>query len=65
MYINFKNHTTYSLCKGAIKINELIEKAKEYKMPAIGIMDINNLFWSFRIFFNLQKTQYSQFLDAN
>ncbi|MDA9573841.1 DNA polymerase III subunit alpha [Rickettsiales bacterium] len=44
MYINFKNHTTYSLCKGAIKINELIEKAKEYKMPAIGIMDINNLF---------------------
>jgi len=44
MFINLKNHTTYSLCKGAIKIDELVKKAKEFKMPAVGIMDINNLF---------------------
>ena len=44
MYIALKNHTTYSLCQGAIKIPELIDLAKEYKMPALGIMDSQNLF---------------------
>lgn len=44
MFINLKNHTTFSLCKGAIKIKELVDKAKEFNMPAVGIMDINNLF---------------------
>jgi len=44
MYISLKNHTTYSLCKGAIKIPDLIAKAKSLKMPALGIMDSQNLF---------------------
>ncbi len=44
MYIALRNHTTYSLCKGAIRINQIIEKAKSYKMPALGIMDLGNLF---------------------
>mgnify|MGYP000025212943 FL=1 len=44
MFVSLRNHTTYSLCKGAIRIYELIEKAKAYKMPALGIMDCYNLF---------------------
>lgn len=44
MFIPLRNHTTYSLCKGAIKIPALINKAVEYKLPAIGIMDSQNLF---------------------
>ena len=44
MYIALRNHTTYSLCKGAIKIADLIEKAKSLKMPALAIMDSQNLF---------------------
>ena len=44
MYIALRNHTTYSLCKGAIKIPDLVEKAKSIKMPALGIMDSQNLF---------------------
>jgi DNA polymerase-3 subunit alpha len=44
MFIPLRNHTTYSLCKGAIKIPDLIEAAKNYKMPALGIMDSQNLF---------------------
>ena len=44
MFINLKNHSTYSLCKGAIKIDDLVKRGKEFNMPAIGIMDINNLF---------------------
>ncbi len=44
MFIPLRNHTTYSLCKGAIKIPELIERAVAYKLPALGIMDCQNLF---------------------
>jgi DNA polymerase-3 subunit alpha len=44
MYIPLRNHTTYSLCKSAIKINDLISKTKEYQIPALGIMDSQNLF---------------------
>jgi DNA polymerase III subunit alpha len=44
MFISLRNHTTYSLCKGAIKIPDLIKKAVEFKMPALGIMDSQNLF---------------------
>jgi DNA polymerase-3 subunit alpha len=44
MFISLRNHTTYSLCKGAIKIPELVEAAKAFKMPALGIMDCQNLF---------------------
>ncbi|NBX52996.1 MAG: DNA polymerase III subunit alpha [Proteobacteria bacterium] len=44
MFIALRNHTTYSLCKGAIKIPDLIEKAKSLKMPALAIMDSQNLF---------------------
>ncbi len=44
MYIALRNHTTYSLCKGAIKIADLIDKAKALQMPALAIMDSQNLF---------------------
>jgi DNA polymerase-3 subunit alpha len=44
MFINLRNHTTYSLCKGAIKIPDLVQAALENKMPAVGIMDCSNLF---------------------
>lgn len=44
MYIPLRNHTTYSLCRGAIKVKDLVKTAKEYKFPALGIMDCGNLF---------------------
>jgi DNA polymerase-3 subunit alpha len=44
MFIALRNHTTFSLCKGAIKIPDLIEAAKAAKMPALGICDSQNLF---------------------
>jgi DNA polymerase-3 subunit alpha len=37
-------HTEYSLLDGAIKIDELIEQASLYKMPAVAITDHGNLF---------------------
>ncbi len=44
MFISLRNHTTYSLCKGAIKIQELIDAAVADKMPALAIADCGNLF---------------------
>jgi len=44
MFISLRNHTTYSLCKGAIKIPELVQAAVANKMPALGIADCGNLF---------------------
>ena len=44
MFIPLRNHTTYSLCKGAITVPDLIQQASSYKMPAIGITDSGNLF---------------------
>jgi DNA polymerase-3 subunit alpha len=37
-------HTHYSLLDGAIRINDLIEKAREYRLPAVAITDHGNLF---------------------
>ncbi len=44
VFISFRNHTTYSLCEGAITISDLVDAAKNFKMPALGIMDSQNLF---------------------
>ncbi|MBU6140652.1 MAG: DNA polymerase III subunit alpha [Proteobacteria bacterium] len=44
MFISLRNHTTYSLCKGALTVSDLVEAAKNYKMPALGIADCQNLF---------------------
>jgi DNA polymerase-3 subunit alpha len=44
MFIPLRNHTTYSLCQGAIKISDLVEKASSFAFPAIGITDSKNLF---------------------
>ncbi len=37
-------HTEYSLLDGAIRIDNLIDKAIEYRLPAIAITDHGNLF---------------------
>ena len=43
IFNNFKIHTQYSICEGAIKIEELAEYCKENKIPNIGICDSYNL----------------------
>jgi len=44
MYIPLRNHTSYSLCLGAIKIDTLVDFAKTQQLPAIAICDSQNLF---------------------
>ncbi|MCB9757256.1 MAG: DNA polymerase III subunit alpha [Candidatus Omnitrophica bacterium] len=42
-YVHLHVHTQYSLLDGACRVNELIKKAAEYKMPALGMTDHGNL----------------------
>ena len=42
-FINFKVHTHYSICEGAIGIKDLADFCKTKKIPAIGISDSLNL----------------------
>ena len=43
IFNNFKIHTQYSICEGAIKIDELASYCKENKIKNIGICDSYNL----------------------
>ena len=40
---NIKIHTQYSICEGAIKIDELAEYCKSKKIKTIGLADSYNL----------------------
>ena len=45
-YKNFnhlKIHSQYSICEGAIKIDHLKDKAKEFKIKTLGLCDTSNL----------------------
>lgn len=43
-FVHLHVHTQYSLLDGACRIKELIQKAAEYKMPALGMTDHGNVF---------------------
>jgi len=43
-FVHLHNHTQYSLLDGALKIDHLIQRAKEYRMPALAITDHGNMF---------------------
>ena len=43
IFNNFKIHTQYSICEGAIKIDDLANYCKVNKIPNIGICDSYNL----------------------
>ncbi len=43
-FVHLHLHTEYSLLDGAIRIKELMKKAKEFRMPAVAITDHGNLY---------------------
>jgi DNA polymerase-3 subunit alpha len=42
-FVNFKIHTQYSICEGAIKIDELSDYCKTNKVKSIGLCDNYNM----------------------
>jgi len=43
-FVHLHLHSQYSLLDGAIKLDELVTRAKEFKMPAIAVTDHGNMF---------------------
>ncbi|MGW8272577.1 MAG: DNA polymerase III subunit alpha, partial [Thermodesulfovibrionales bacterium] len=54
-YVPLHVHTEYSLLDGAIKIDELIDAAVAYKMPALAITDHGNLFGVVNFYMKARK----------
>lgn len=64
VFIQLRTHTTYSLCKGAIKIGNLVKKAADLKMPALGIADSGNLFAALEYSNNCKKSRIQPILGC-
>ncbi len=49
-FVHLHNHSEFSLLDGMCRIKELIEKAKEYKMPAVALTDHGALYGAFKFY---------------
>ncbi|MFH1874789.1 MAG: DNA polymerase III subunit alpha [Pseudomonadota bacterium] len=54
-FVHLHLHTYYSLLDGAIPIDILGQKAKEYKMPAVAMTDHGNLFAAVEFYEKIQN----------
>ena len=54
-FTHLKIHSQYSICEGAIKINNLKDYCKTNKIPAIGLCDSYNLCGSLEFSENISK----------
>jgi len=43
IYVPLRCRTPYSLLEGAIKIDDLVKRCKEWRIPAVGLTDTNNV----------------------
>ncbi len=43
-FVHLHNHSDFSLLDGAIKVEDLLEQVKAYKMPAVALTDHGNMF---------------------
>ena len=43
-FVHLHNHTMYSLLDGAVRVRDLVERAKALNMPAVALTDHGNLF---------------------
>jgi DNA polymerase-3 subunit alpha len=49
-FVHLHNHSQYSLLDGASKLDDLLDKAAEFGMPAMAVTDHGNLFGAVRFF---------------
>ena len=54
-FIHLRNYSQYSLSKGALRINELVNFCKEQYIPATTITDFDNLFGSLEFCMECKK----------
>ena len=49
-FVHLHNHSQFSLLDGASKIDEMVEQAARFEMPAVAITDHGNLFGAIPFF---------------
>lgn len=54
-FVHLHLHTEYSLLDGAIRMKELMKKAKEFGMPAVAITDHGNLYGAIEFYQEAEK----------
>ncbi len=54
-FVHLHTHSQYSLLDGACRLDNAIELAKEYKMPALAITDHGNMFGAIEFYMKAQK----------
>lgn len=54
-FVHLHCHSEYSLLDGAIRLDDLCEKAKEFGMPAVCITDHGNLYGAAKFFLTAKK----------
>ncbi len=54
-FVHLHLHTQFSLLDGAIRLEELFQKAKEYRMPALAITDHGTMFGAIEFYQQAQK----------
>jgi DNA polymerase-3 subunit alpha len=54
-YVSLHLHTEFSLLDGSIKIDELVERASRYRMPAVAMTDHGNLFGAVEFYRKVTK----------
>ena len=54
-FVHLHVHTHYSLLDGATRIQALVERAKEFDMPAVAITDHGNMFGAIEFYTAARK----------
>jgi len=54
-FVHLHVHTQYSLLDGAIRFADLLDKAREYHMPALSITDHGNMFGTIEFYQKARK----------
>lgn len=55
-FVHLHLHSQYSLLDGAIKLDELITRVKEFKMPAVAVTDHGNMFGAAEFYTKAMKS---------
>lgn len=63
-FIHLHVHSHYSLLDGLAKIDDLIEKAKEYKMPALALTDHGNMYGAIEFYKKCKKAGIKPIIGA-
>ncbi len=53
---HLKIHTQYSICEGAVRINDLAEYCKKHKLKSVGLSDTTNLCGALEFSENISKS---------